>query len=125
MLIGLLPRRFVAPLNGAQASRRAPVPSARFAWRKRCARPAMPCSKITPTCVLAAVATWVSAHTPEAVESMLRKDERYAQFVDYEAPDFRLADSAGRQAALADFSGKVAVLTFIYMVQPCEDNDDY
>ncbi len=75
--------------------------------------------KIITALVLATVATWAHAHPLKAVESALHKEERYAQFVDVQAPGFSLADSADRAISLVDFKGKVVVLNFVY--SRCQD----
>lgn len=59
-----------------------------------------------------------SAHSLEEVEKMLRADEFYLEVVDRPAPDFSLHDADGRPVGLADLSGKVVVLYFIYASCP-------
>lgn len=56
----------------------------------------------------------LAAHSLKDLESDLHRNERYAQFVDTPAADFRLFDLAGRSVRLADLRGQVAVLNFIY-----------
>lgn len=56
-----------------------------------------------------------AAHSLEDVETELHEQERYAQFVNYRAPDFHLADAEDQAFALDDFAGKVVVLNFIYL----------
>lgn len=63
---------------------------------------------------LAAVASPLAAHSLKDLESDLHRDERYAQFVDTPAADFRLIDLAGKPVSLGDLKGKVVVLNFIY-----------
>ncbi len=75
--------------------------------------------KIIHLLVLAGAMVAAEAHSLNEVESALHQEERYAQFVDQKAPAFRLADSTGRAADLADFTGKVVVLNFVY--SRCKD----
>lgn len=63
---------------------------------------------------LAAVASPLAAHSLKDLESDLHREERYAQFVDAPAADFRLTDLAGRRVSLSDLKGRVVVLNFIY-----------
>ena len=69
--------------------------------------------------LLAAVTAPVAAHSLKDVEAALRADERYAQFVDTRAPDFRLTDLAGKPVDLAAPKGQVVVLNFVY--SRCKD----
>lgn len=63
---------------------------------------------------LLATAPPAAAHSLEALESDLHKQERYAQFVNAPAADFRLLDLASRRVQLSDFKGQVVVLNFVY-----------
>ncbi|MDN3519070.1 SCO family protein [Aquisalimonas lutea] len=67
----------------------------------------------TATLLLASLP--LAAHSLHDVESGIQEQERYAQFVDREAPDFHLAGANGDEASLSDFAGKVVVLNFIYV----------
>lgn len=73
-----------------------------------------------PWLVVAAGLTFVAllpplaAHSLKDLEGDLRRDERYAQFVNTLAAEFRLTDLAGRPVSLADLKGQVVVLNFIY-----------
>jgi protein SCO1/2 len=64
--------------------------------------------------VIAAVAAPAAAHSVEELEGKLKKGEKYLQVVQEPAPGFALKDAQGRDVGLADFRGKVVVLTFIY-----------
>lgn len=64
--------------------------------------------------VLAVPAPPLAAHSLKDVESDLKRDERYAQFVDTPAADFRLIDLAGKPVSLGALKGNVVVLNFIY-----------
>jgi protein SCO1/2 len=56
-----------------------------------------------------------AAHSSlKSVEADIHERERYAQFVDQQAPAFTLTDAEGNTVSLADFKGKVVVLNFIY-----------
>ncbi len=55
------------------------------------------------------------AHSLRDVEQSLWDKEKYFQPVDVEAPNFTLQDANGRIVRLADLSGKVVVLNFIYI----------
>ncbi len=56
----------------------------------------------------------VRAHSPEEVLRELREKEPYLQLADREAAGVALEDPDGRKVALADFRGKVVILTIIY-----------
>ena len=60
-----------------------------------------------------------AAHSLTDLESDLRRQERYAQFVDSQAPDFQLTDLAGKPVSLAGLRGQVLVMNFIY--SRCKD----
>lgn len=55
-----------------------------------------------------------AAHSLKKLEDALRRREVYAQMMNSPAPDFTLADAAGRKVGLADFRGRVVVLYFVY-----------
>lgn len=57
----------------------------------------------------------VGAHGLTSVEDGINESDRYAQFVEKNAPDFRLYDVDGNPSALKDFAGKVVVLHFTYL----------
>lgn len=63
---------------------------------------------------LTAAAAPLAAHSLKDLESDLHRHERYAQFVDTPAADFRLIDIDGRPVGLTDLKGQVVVLNFIY-----------
>jgi protein SCO1/2 len=58
------------------------------------------------------------AHSLEDVERQLWEREKYFQPINRSAPDFALRDAEGRSVSLADFSGKVVALHFIYASCP-------
>jgi protein SCO1/2 len=64
--------------------------------------------------VTAAVASSVSAHSLNDLETMLGDKEQFFQPVDKEAPGFTLRDADGNTVRVADLRGKVVVLHFIY-----------
>lgn len=55
-----------------------------------------------------------TAHSMKDVESDLNERERYAEFVDRQAPAFNLTDPDGKEVSLSDSEGKTVVLNFIY-----------
>ncbi len=55
-----------------------------------------------------------TAHSLEELEEKLKGRERYAQIVNYPAPEFRLRGLDGEAASLADLRGKVVILWFVY-----------
>lgn len=58
-----------------------------------------------------------AAHAHSSVDEVLgdiQSRERYLEAVDRTPPPFALWDAEGRRVALADFTGKVVVLNFIY-----------
>lgn len=63
---------------------------------------------------LAALAPAAVAHSVSEVETELEGRERYAQFVEQEAPSFVLAKANGQRVQAADLRGKVLVLNFVY-----------
>ncbi|MBT1160249.1 SCO family protein [Aminobacter anthyllidis] len=68
--------------------------------------------------LVAALATAVSAHSLDEVETMIGGNEKYFQPIDKPAPDFTLRTADGRTVQLADLRGKVVVLNFIYTSCP-------
>ena len=64
--------------------------------------------------VIAGAAAPAAAHSLEELQGTLKKREKYLQVLQEPAPDFMLQDARGREVGLADFSGKVVVLSFIY-----------
>ena len=54
------------------------------------------------------------AHSLEEIEEKLNSRERYAQIVNYPAPEFMLRGLDGETVSLADLRGKVVILWFIY-----------
>ncbi len=54
------------------------------------------------------------AHSLDELEEKLKGRERYAQIVNYPAPEFRLRGLDGEAVSLADLRGKVVVLWFVY-----------
>ena len=63
--------------------------------------------------VLGGVAS-AAAHSLKDLEGKLLKRETYVQIVNKKAPEFTLQDAGGTRISLSDFSGKVAVLNFVY-----------
>ncbi|MDH4989161.1 SCO family protein [Aminobacter anthyllidis] len=72
----------------------------------------------TALVLVAAIATAVSAHSLDDIEAMIGGTEKYLQPIDKPAPDFVLRSADGRTVRLADLSGKVVVLHFIYTSCP-------
>ncbi len=64
--------------------------------------------------LLAAQTLPTLAHSMEELEEKLKGRERYAQIVNYPAPEFRLRGLDGEAVSLADLGGKVVVLWFVY-----------
>lgn len=64
---------------------------------------------------LATGAPWSSvlSHSVPAVERELHAQDRYAQFVNREAPAFTLA-AGGESVSLADYAGRIVVMNFVY-----------
>ncbi len=58
------------------------------------------------------------AHSLKDLEDRLLARERFVQIVNRPAPEFTLRDAEGRTVRLADFRGKVVVLSFIYATCP-------
>ena len=58
------------------------------------------------------------AHSLEELEEKLKDRERYAQIVNYPAPEFRLRGLDGGAVSLADLGGKVVILWFVYTKCP-------
>lgn len=58
--------------------------------------------------------TNAQAHTLDALEGQLTKQEQYFQAVNRPAPDFTLSDAADGAHSLQDWKGKVVVLWFVY-----------
>lgn len=58
------------------------------------------------------------AHSLKDLEDRLLKRETYVQIVNRPAPGFSLKDADNRTVSLADFSGRVVVLIFIYTSCP-------
>lgn len=54
------------------------------------------------------------AHSLKDLETELLEREAYFEVTEYEAPGFTLTDPTGKTVSLSDFSGKVAVLYFVY-----------
>lgn len=62
-----------------------------------------------------ALTTPALAHHPGAdLDEVMGSKEKYFQAFDDPATDFELADAAGRQVQLSDYSDKVVVMHFIY-----------
>jgi protein SCO1/2 len=68
--------------------------------------------------LIMAFAHGAQAHSLDEVDAMLQGDEKYFQPIDKPAPNFTLRTSDGRVVRLADLSGKVIVLHFIYTSCP-------
>ena len=61
----------------------------------------------------------VSAHHPgENLDAVIGDKETYFQMVDKAAPPIGLSDADGKPVDLADFTGKVVVMNFIYASCP-------
>ena len=72
-------------------------------------------SAVALAAILAFVASpTASAHSLDDVEQSLHERDRYAQFIDRQAPAFTLTTASGEDVSLADWSGKVVVMNFIY-----------
>ncbi|MBI3434521.1 MAG: SCO family protein [Proteobacteria bacterium] len=69
--------------------------------------------------VVASLPAVARAHSLAEFEAALGAREKYFQPIDKDAPDFALADAAGRPLRLAGLHGKVVVLNFIYAA--CRD----
>lgn len=59
-----------------------------------------------------------AAHSLKELEDKLRERERYLEVTNRPAPGFTLRDADGRAVSLAEFRGKVVVLSFIYASCP-------
>jgi protein SCO1/2 len=73
---------------------------------------------ITIAALIAGFAYPAQAHSLDEVDATLKSDEKYFQSIDRPAPDFTLRTADGRVVRLADFSGKVVVLHYIYASCP-------
>ncbi len=76
-----------------------------------------PANLLVATIGLTLLTTTVSpavAHSLEDLEEKLKGRERYAQIVNYPAPEFRLRGPDGEAVSLADLRGKVVIRWFIY-----------
>ncbi|CAN7725642.1 SCO family protein [Mesorhizobium sp. LjNodule214] len=75
-------------------------------------------SLIALTALISGFVHGAQAHSLDEVDAMLQGDEKYFQPIDKPAPDFTLRTADGRVVRLADLSGKVVVLHFIYTSCP-------
>ncbi|TIO10792.1 MAG: redoxin domain-containing protein [Mesorhizobium sp.] len=73
---------------------------------------------IALTALIVGFANGVQAHSLDEVNAMLKGDERYFQPIDKSAPAFTLRTADGRIMRLADLSGKIVVLHFVYTSCP-------
>ena len=77
--------------------------------------------KLANIAVLLAIAQMSSArahHPGDKLDELLGSKEEYFQAIDRPAPEFELNDADRNPVALADYSGKVVVLHFIYASCP-------
>ena len=66
-------------------------------------------------CLITILALPAAAHNSiNTVEDAIQERDKYVQFIRQDAPDFQLHNLADSTVNLADYSGKVVILNFIY-----------